>query len=117
MFETAMFLSRQGMAFQGNTPEEGNFIQLLRLRAKDFPELRDWMLRRDNWLSHDIQNEIINDIAQAVQRNLASEIRASEFFSCIADGTQDIGGDEQLAILFRIVLPDFRVNDFFVGIL
>ena len=115
MIETAMLLSRQGIAFQGNTPEEGNFMQILKMRSNDIPQLRDWMGRRNNWLSHDIQNELINEIALSVQRRLASDLQSADFFSCIADGTQDISGHEQLTILFRVVLSDFRTQDIFLG--
>lgn len=39
IIECLQFLGRQGIAFQGNTDEESNFVQLLRLRCKDDKDL------------------------------------------------------------------------------
>ena len=58
------FLSRQGLAFQGNN-NEYNFEQLMKLSAKVDPRITSWMEKeltyhlQQTYLHHDRQNEII----------------------------------------------------------
>ena len=65
IIECLQYLARQAMPMQGDTDEESNFTQLLKLRGKDQPVLLKWLERKeDKYTSHEIQNEIIsvNDI-------------------------------------------------------
>ena len=85
VIECLQYLARQGQAMQGDTDDESNFIQLLKLRGKDQPLLLKWLQRKeDRCTSHDIQNEIIAIMANHVIRHLVSEIRGG-FFSIICD--------------------------------
>ena len=44
------------MPMQGDTDEESNFIQLLKLRGKDQPVSLKWLERKDDkYNSHEIQ--------------------------------------------------------------
>ena len=53
------FLSRQGLAFWGNN-NEANFEQLMKLSAKIDPRITSLMeQKREKYLHHDTQNEII----------------------------------------------------------
>ena len=63
--ETLQFLARQGLAPCGdNSDGDSNFMQTLKLRAKDILHLTDWIKRKQNkFLNHDIQNEIIQTMA------------------------------------------------------
>ena len=71
------FLGRQGLALRGHyksadgsvsntgSEEDSNFLQLLKTRAEDHPQLLKWMERsQDKFLSSDIQNEILSIMAQ-----------------------------------------------------
>jgi len=115
IFSTTQFLCRQGLSFQGQDNTEGNFIQLLQLRANDIPELSQWLSKRNSWLSHEIQNEIISDFAIEIQRNISNDILQEQYFSFLADGTQDINGNEQLSIAARICSSDYKAKDLFLG--
>lgn len=115
IFETVVFLAAQGQPFQGHLSNEGNYLELLRLRARDVPALKQWMMRRDSWTSHDVQNEMINLVATKLLRDIAKDIQNSSFFSTLADGSQDINGDEQLSIVYRKVGDNFEITDYFVG--
>ena len=55
------FLCRQGIALRGDGDEsDGNFQQLLRMKAEEDPDLAQWMTRKENvYTSPDIQNEVI----------------------------------------------------------
>eukprot|EP00112_Aurelia_sp_Birch-Aquarium-sp1_P002970 Seg13317.1 transcript_id=Seg13317.1/GoldUCD/mRNA.D3Y31 product="hypothetical protein" protein_id=Seg13317.1/GoldUCD/D3Y31 len=60
ILQSIRYLGRQGIAFQGDTDEASNFLQLMKLRAMDDPTLGEWITRgQDTYLSHDIQNEIL----------------------------------------------------------
>ena len=60
VIECFQYLARQGQAMQGDTDDESNFIQLLKLRGKDQPLFLKWLEgKEDRYTSHDIQNEII----------------------------------------------------------
>ena len=88
------YLVRQGQAMQGDTDDESNFIQLLKLRGKDQPLLLKWLERKEHrYTSHDIQNEIIAIMANHVVRDLVSEIRGG-FLSIIRDEYTDISDKE-----------------------
>ena len=70
------FLARQAMSMQGDTDEESNFTQLLKLRGKDQPVLLKWLERKEDKCTwHEIQNEIISIVANNVICNLVADIR------------------------------------------
>lgn len=45
IIECLQYLARQAMPMQGDTDEESNFIQLLKLRGKD-PVMLKWLERK-----------------------------------------------------------------------
>ena len=60
VIECLQHLARQGQAMQGDTYDESNFIQLLKLRGKAQPLLLKWLERKEDrsmYTSHDIQNK------------------------------------------------------------
>ena len=55
LLETWLYLARQGLAVRGYDDNESNFIQLLRLQSKTFPELTDWLSEKtERYTSHDV---------------------------------------------------------------
>lgn len=76
IIECLQYIARQAMPMQGDTDEESNFTQLLKLRGKDQPVLLKWLERKeDKYTSHEIQNEIISIMGNNVNRNLVADIR------------------------------------------
>jgi len=69
------FLLRQGLALRGHIEEEGNLIQVLKLKQDDVNELSSW-ISEGNYLSHDIINEICEIISLTIIRKLVKEVRA-----------------------------------------
>ena len=61
IIEILRYLCRQGQAMQGDTDDESNFYQLIKLRGKDNPALIKLIEKRcrDKYTSYDIQNELI----------------------------------------------------------
>ena len=116
IIECLQFLGRQGLALRGeDNNENSNFIQLLKLRSKDFPELSNWMLKKtDKYLSHDIQNEIIMIMAHQIIRDICEKILKS-FYAIICDEYTDISNKEQLTFYLRWVDDCFRVREEFLG--
>ena len=94
--ETLQFLARQGLALRGdNSDDDSSFIQTLKLRAKDIPQLTDWMKRKQNkFMSHDIKNEIIQTMANQITRDITANIR-NNFYSTKCDEYTDISNKEQ----------------------
>ena len=96
--ETLQFLARQGLALcWDNSDDDSNFTQILKLRAKDIPQLTDWMKRKQNkFMSHDIQNKIIETIANQITRDIIANIR-NNIYSIICDEYTEISNKEQLS--------------------
>ena len=101
---------------QGKTEIESNLRQLLKLRAEDVPELLEW-IENGRYLSHDIINELINMMGNAVLRSIAADLRKkSQLFSLIADECRDISHKEQLTCVLRwISTTDLSVHEDFLG--
>ncbi len=77
------YLARQGLAFRGHHEDsvafEGNPYQLLLLQASDSPQLATWIKKRD-YLSPAIVNEIITLCGNTVLRQLLGDIQAAKYF-------------------------------------
>ena len=115
IIECLQYLARQAMPMQGDTDEESNFIQLLKLRRKDQPVLLKWLERKDDkYTSHEIQNEIISIMASNVIRDLVADIRGG-FFAIIADEYTDVSNNEQLTICICWIDKSLEVHEDFLG--
>lgn len=116
IIEILQFLGRQGLALRGDQSDENsNFMQLLKLRSKDFPKLKEWLEKKsEKYTSHDIQNEILMLMAHQILRDLTDEIRDS-FYATICDEYTDISNKEQLTLCLRWVDELFNINEDFLG--
>lgn len=116
IIEIIQFLGRQGLALRGDESDENsNFMQLLKLRCKDFPKLIDWLEKKtEKYTSHDIQNEILKLMAHQILRDLTDDIRDS-FYATICDEYTDISNTEQLTLCLRWVDEVFNVHEDFLG--
>ena len=68
LFTTVRYLARQGQAFHGHENEEGNFRQLLLMRAEDNPELDRWLQNRTNMTSGSRQNNMMEMLGSIFYR-------------------------------------------------
>ena len=66
------FLAGQALALTGdNRDEDSNLMQILKLRAKDIPQLAYWIKRKQNkFVRLDIQNEIIQTMENQMEQLL-----------------------------------------------
>lgn len=88
---TVRFLARQGLAYRGHIDDNSNFKELLRLRCEDVPDMREWLLKKtDKYVSHDIQNEMIELMGHTILHQVINAARKSDFYSIMVDETRDI---------------------------
>ncbi len=114
------YLARQGLAFRGHHEDsfafEGNLYQLLLLQASDSPQLATWIKKRD-YISPAIVNEIITLCGNTVLRQLLGDIQAAKYFSLIADEATDISHNAQICIAIRWVDSSYEVHEAAIGLL
>ena len=104
------------MALQGHDQMDSNLTQLLKTRAKDVPELANW-IENKQYLSPVIMNKLLEMMGKAVLRSILEDIRNnSGFFGLIADKSCDIRYKEQLTCILRwVLLSDLITHDDFIG--
>ena len=115
VIEAITFLARQGLALRGDDDDESNLIQFLQTRSKSFPELKKWLSKKRNkYVCHEAQNEVLVLMANSVIRKLLEFIR-DNFFSIMADEYTDVANLEQLSFCLRWVTDDLDVLEKFLG--
>ena len=71
ILDSLQSLAQQWLALRRNDDETSNFYQLLKLRAKSFPKLEEWLdKKRGKFVTHDIQNEILKIMANSILREI-----------------------------------------------
>ena len=106
LISSLRFLARQGLAIRGHDEAQGNFLQLLQLRSDDFSDLCAWLKRRDNWLSHDTQNECLEIMAHTLLRTVLDAVKLNTFSTVIVDEATDISFKEKVSLCLRHVSSD-----------
>ena len=111
------YLGRQGLAFRGDGNEsDGNFHQLLRMKAEEDPNLDEWLRRKENvYTSPEIQDEIVKVMGLQVLRNVSADLQSSPFLTVMADETTDSSNREQVTLIFRRVTQELEVHEEFVA--
>ncbi len=118
VLQNLRFLARQGLPLRGGCDDaNSNFIQLLRLRSMDCPEVSGWMTKKTNkYTSHDIQNECLQIMALQILREVGQNIRDSHCYSIMADECTDVANKEQFTICIRWVDDDLQDHEDFIGL-
>ena len=116
IISSVIYLARQGIALRGHETDDGNFVQLLRLRQGDNSALEKWMNsgRCKTYTSWAVQNELLELAARQLLLRLCDEIRSSGTFSVIVDGATDITCTEQESISVRYVDGDLQPREVFL---
>lgn len=121
IFETLLYMGKEGIPFRGTFQkgenlEDSKFIELLKLRAKDVPQLDIWLKRSgQKWLHHSILEEILKSLANDVLNGILLSVRDAKYYSIMVDETSDISRLEQVSICFRYVDENLNVIEDFAG--
>ncbi len=112
------YLARQGLALRGDGNEDdGNFNQLLLLRAIDDPSMLDWLQKKRNkYTSPEIQNELMMVMSHEILRMLANDIQQSLFYTIMVDEATDKSNKEQVVLVLRWVDKKLLVSEDFIGL-
>ena len=95
--------------------ENSNFMQLLKLRSKDFLKLKEWLeMKTEKYTSHDTQNELLKLMAHEILRDLTDE-RRNFFYATICDEYTGISNEVQLTLYLRWVDELFNIHEDFLG--
>ena len=98
IFSSIEYLARQGLPLRGHDEHQGNFYQLIRLRANDCRGLQLWMERKKAYLSHEIQDEILRIMSHQILRSILKDVSSSLWYSIMLDETVDASLTEQVSI-------------------
>ena len=60
IFTSIEYLARRALPLRGHNESNGNFSQLLQLRADDSPELKSWLSQRRAYTSHEVKDEMMS---------------------------------------------------------
>ena len=90
VMSTMRYLARQALALRGDGDEkDSNFYQLLVLHGENMPEIKAMMEKKQlKYTSHEIQNELLNIMAQQVLHKVVHQFQ-STFYTIMIDETTD----------------------------
>ena len=112
-------LGSQNLAFQGDkdqlyTVGNGNFLKFVELLALFDPLMKEHVRKVINkeihvhYLGKNIQNELIQILANATRNQILEELIKAKYYSIILDCTPDCSHVEQMTIVVRYVkIPYF----------
>ena len=86
------------------------------MRTADVPQLREWLKKREKWVSPKIQNELLHLLAREVSMQIRDDV-VGRSYSIICDGTTDVSGAEQEAICVRFVDQKREVREEFLCVI
>ncbi|XP_011402633.1 PREDICTED: zinc finger MYM-type protein 1-like [Amphimedon queenslandica] len=111
------YLAWQGLALRGDSSDEGNFIQLLKLQSETDPALQAWLTKeREKYTSGEIQNAILRIMANSILRKISKHVHDNAYYALMADEVTDSSNREQFVICFHWVDSDsFSVNEDLIG--
>ncbi|XP_074322846.1 uncharacterized protein LOC141659818 [Apium graveolens] len=124
-------LGRNNLAFRGNSEKiyennNGIFLQMIELLAEFNPIMQEHTRRilqgetHYHYLSHKIQNEMIQLLAQEVKGLIIDRVKDAKLFSVILYCTPDASNDEQMSLVLRCLNVSecpIRVQEFFINFL
>ena len=118
ILQNVRFLARQGLPLRGHGDgADSNFVQLLRLRALDTPDVLTWMEKKtDKYTSSDIQNECLQIMALNIVRQISASIVSNGFFTIMADECTDVANKEQFVVCIRWVDETLTDHEDVIGV-
>lgn len=127
IIECLMFTAQQNIAQRGHDEKRdglsdssdinrGNFLELVHLRCKDIPWLKDklnnQLQKHAQWTSPVIQNELLQIITDLIRARITNDVRVSGWYSIILDETSDISKTEQVSLCLSFALKGTKKEAF-----
>ncbi|KAF0704920.1 zinc finger MYM-type protein 1-like [Aphis craccivora] len=117
LLETILYCAYQGIPIRGHRENEdseniGNFLELMKLRAKDNNILIQKSFR---YVTGTYTNEFINLMAAFVTKNTIKAIQSAGIYSLLIDETQDLARHEQVSFIIRYVDSNLSPHEDFIG--
>lgn len=111
MIEIVGFLAANELAFRGdwdgNNQEESGlfnkFFDFLLMKDSFLKSCHETMPKNAKYTSPDFQNEVIDILAEQVQKSIANDINSAKYFTLLEDGTTSKKGDECICVAIRYV--------------
>ena len=100
IIENVKYHAETNIPFQGENLEASNFYKTAKLRALDDEKFSVWIeKKREHFLHHEIQNEILKIMALQVLRKIVKDIQSCNFWALMSDETTDISVKVSLNLL------------------
>lgn len=109
ILKTICLCGKQNIALRGKTDVRSNFIALLQYKSEHDVVLREHLAhapKNRRYISHRIQNELIDIIGCQIQETILTPCRKAKYLSVIIDETTDISVKEQVALVVLYVSSD-----------
>ncbi|XP_022170796.1 zinc finger MYM-type protein 1-like, partial [Myzus persicae] len=123
LLETLLYCAYQGIPIRGHRENEdsenmGNFLELMKLRAKDNNILDRYFLQKEKsfrYVTGTHTNEFISLMAAFVKKSIIKDIQLAGIYSILIDETQDLDRHEQVSFIIRYVDGNLNPHEVFIG--
>ena len=124
LLEIIKFIAMQNLPFRGHdegrsSTNRGNFLELVHYQAKYDSVLQQHLnngSRNSTYLSPDIQNQLIEAMANEVLNTIVQQVKDAKFYSILVDEMADIARLEQVSFVLRYLDRDCNIQERFIGV-